>query len=86
MSPEIVVQLLQFGAMGLLAFMIWTGKQIMDSHIATLKTLIDGNQRLMERLIDALLKLRSEQVKGVSFAQQNAERSEAPLTVANKPN
>ena len=63
MSPETIVQLLQFGAMGLLAFMIWTGKQIMDSHLATLKILIDGNQRLMERMIDALLELRNEQVK-----------------------
>lgn len=79
MSPETIVQLLQFGAMGLLAFMIWTGKSIMDSHLATLKILIDGNQRLMERMIDALLELRNEQVKA---AQQGFfhERSGASQT------
>lgn len=77
MSPETIVQLLQFGAMGLLAFMIWTGKSIMDSHIATLKILIDGNQKLMERLIGALLELKSEQVNVASSRDFFGERSGA---------
>lgn len=74
MSPETVVQLLQFGAMGLLAFMIWTGKQIMDRHLDTLKTLIDGNQQLMLKLIDVLLAIKSEQV--------NSAKRDFPVSAA----
>lgn len=74
MSPETIVQLLQFGAMGLLAFMIWTGKQIMDRHLDTLKTLIDGSQQLMLKLIDVLLAIKSEQVNSAKRDFSN-ERS-----------
>lgn len=86
MSPETMVQLLQFGAMGLLAFMIYVGKSVMDYHLSTLKVLIEGNQRLQEKMIDALLTLRSEFVNGAKrdFSNERSGASQieksAPLT------
>ena len=64
MQPEILVQIIQLGAMGLLGFLLWNimkqGSDILSNDSATLKTLIEGNQRLMEKLIDALLELKRD--------------------------
>lgn len=64
MTPELVVQLVQLGAIGLLAMVLYfimsQGSRFLDSQAAVLKSLIEGNQRLMEKLIDTLLTLEDE--------------------------
>jgi predicted PurR-regulated permease PerM len=82
MQPEILVQIIQLGAMGLLGFLLWNimkqGQEILTAQSETLKSLIEGNQRLMEKLIDALLRLTngdSEQVVKGAERDFSAERS-----------
>lgn len=83
MQPEIIVQLIQFGAMGLLAFVIYVGKTVMDYHLSTLRSLIEGNMRLQEKMIDALLVLRSELVnsakQGFSDERSGTSQKEKPI-------
>lgn len=83
MQPEIIVQLIQFGAMGLLAFVIYVGKTVMDYHLTTLRTLIEGNMRLQEKMIDALLVLRSELVNSAKqdFSHERSGASQSEKSI-----
>lgn len=69
MQPEILVQLIQLGAMGLLAFVLFNimaqGKSILEAQSQTLKSLIEGNQQIMIKLID-LIVTQKAQIQPVS--------------------
>lgn len=92
MQPEILVQLIQLGAMGLLAFVLFNimaqGKQILEAQSQILKSLIEGNQAIMIKLIDLLMSASDESSpvsKVVTLeAHENVKRShvgaEAPAS------
>jgi hypothetical protein len=56
MTPETIVSLIQLGATGLLAIVIWFGQEQMKAQMTLITTLIVQQQQMMNKLIDNAIK------------------------------